>query len=90
MKFFVIDVDRDGTTISQMKVEEGKYRQILTVSGKSLAEQAGVIAVHILKFRPTKVFVDEIGLGAGLLANLKTEMSEMGLQLQDDGTVVYG
>lgn len=88
MKCFVIDVNRDGTVVNQMNVEEGKYRRLVNVQGGTFIEQAGIVAVHILKHRPTKVFVDDIGIGAGFLDGLRSELSEMGLKLQDDATVI--
>lgn len=89
MKYFVIDVNRDGTTVSKMEVEEGKYRHVVNVQGGNLKEQAGIVAVHIMKHRPSKVFIDDVGFGLGLLDSLKNELSEMGLNLQDNATVIY-
>lgn len=89
MEFFIVDVNRDETVISEMKVKDGEYKRVANVQGKNLKEQAGIIAVQIMKHRPERVFVDNIGYGAGASDYLKEELFEMGAELKDDMTVVY-
>jgi hypothetical protein len=90
MEYFVVDVSRDGTYVSKMIVEEGKYRQVINIQANNFKQQAELLIVHMLKHRPNKLFIDNIGFGAGLLDSLKSEMSSCGLQLLEDATVIYG
>lgn len=87
--FIIVDVNRDGTSVRKINAENGKYRHVLNVQGGTLREQAGVIAVHVLKHRPAKVFIDDIGVDAALRDSLKVELSEMRLQLLNNATVIY-
>lgn len=89
MKFFVVDVNRDETVISEMKAKDGEYKRVANVQGKNLKEQAEIIAVQIMKHRPEKVFVDNVGYGAVASDYLKEELFKMGAELKDDMTVVY-
>ena len=71
-----------------MLVEEGKYRLFRRIDG-DFNKQAENLILLALKERPSKIVIDENGVGKGLVDSLTKAMDNCGLQLKSDGTVIY-
>ncbi|MED3440240.1 hypothetical protein P4393_12315 [Bacillus subtilis] len=89
MKLMVVDVNRDETLIHEVLVNEGKHVALKRISGH-FNEQARELTLFVLKERPEKLIIEDVGIGKGLLDAVNKEMSSCGFKLKDDGTVVYG
>lgn len=88
MEIFIIDVDKYETVISVANLENGSYRYLAKSRG-SIWEQSDAIATLIVKHRPSKVFIDEMGYGAMFKDTIVFDLYNFGAELQDDATVKY-
>lgn len=88
MKLLTVEVNRNETVIYKVLVDEGKFRPLKTIKGKFM-EQAELIFLHALKERPSKIIVEDVGIGTGVLDSLVKVMDNYGMGLKADGTVVY-
>lgn len=69
-----VDVARFGTDDSNLYIRKGmKIIDQATWHGKDLMKSAGIVADKCKRWWPDKVYVDEIGVGSGVLDRLKEQ-----------------
>lgn len=88
MKMFVVDTERDFSTIHSIEVTEGAYLMPKKTKG-NFQDQSIQLLQLILKHRPEKLVFDEHGLGLGLKDRFVKLLEEMNIEFSENGTVTY-
>jgi hypothetical protein len=88
MKLFIVEVTREETFINEILVDKGKFKAFRKISGNFI-QQAEQIVLLLLKEKPDKIIVEDVGIGKGLIDALINIMSNYKLELLNNGTVLY-